>query len=106
MARIVNDQLAATIANNTLRFGGFASLSMHNATAAAQELQRAVVELGFLGAMINDYRQCLTLVVGAGCIDRVHFSLQSSQDRTMVIAKLFDPPTNGLLFDFSDAPVL
>ncbi|KAJ7346829.1 hypothetical protein DFH08DRAFT_869491 [Mycena albidolilacea] len=57
MARIVNDQLAATIANNTLRFGGFASLSMHNATAAAQELQRAVVELGFLGAMINDYQQ-------------------------------------------------
>ncbi|KAJ7772595.1 amidohydrolase 2 [Mycena maculata] len=57
MARNVNDQLAATIANNTFRFGGFASLAMHNATTAAQELKRTVVELGFLGAMINDYQQ-------------------------------------------------
>ncbi|KAJ7188036.1 amidohydrolase 2 [Mycena filopes] len=57
MARNVNDQLAASIANNTLRFGGFASLAMHNATTAAQELERAVVELGFLGALINDYQQ-------------------------------------------------
>jgi len=57
MARQVNDQLAADIANNTLRFGGFASLSMHNATTAAQELKRAVVELGFLGALLNDYQQ-------------------------------------------------
>jgi 2,3-dihydroxybenzoate decarboxylase len=56
MARTVNNQLAAAIANNTVRFRGFASLAMHNATTAAQELKRAVVELGFLGAMINDYR--------------------------------------------------
>ncbi|KAJ6594136.1 amidohydrolase 2 [Mycena capillaripes] len=57
MARSVNDQLAAAIANNTVRFGGFASLAMHNATAAAQELKRAVGELGFLGALINDYQE-------------------------------------------------
>ncbi|KAJ7079119.1 amidohydrolase 2 [Mycena belliarum] len=57
MARDVNNQLAASIANNTVRFGGFASLAMHNATSAAQELQRAVLDLGFLGAMINDYQQ-------------------------------------------------
>ncbi|KAJ7756975.1 amidohydrolase 2 [Mycena metata] len=57
MARSINDQLAASIANNTLRFGGFASLAMHNATVAAQELRRTVVELGFLGAMLNDYQQ-------------------------------------------------
>ncbi|KAJ6499102.1 amidohydrolase 2 [Mycena sanguinolenta] len=57
MARVVNDQLAADIQNNTLRFGGFASLSMHNATNAAQELKRAVEELGFLGALINDYQE-------------------------------------------------
>ncbi|KAJ7346828.1 amidohydrolase 2 [Mycena albidolilacea] len=57
LARKTNDQLAAAIANNTARFGGFASLSMHNATTAAHELKRAVVELGFLGALINDYQQ-------------------------------------------------
>ncbi|KAJ7772580.1 amidohydrolase 2 [Mycena maculata] len=57
MARSVNDQLAASIANNTARFGGFAALAMHNATTAAQELKRAVVELGFLGALLNDYQE-------------------------------------------------
>ncbi len=49
MAITVNNQLAADIANNTERFGGFASLAMHNATVAAAELTRAVTELGFLG---------------------------------------------------------
>jgi len=52
-----NNDLAAVIANNTERFGGFAALSMHNATEAAQELKRAVTELGFLGALVNDYQQ-------------------------------------------------
>ena len=49
MAVKVNNQLASTISNNTERFGGFAALSMHNASEAALELQRAVKELGFFG---------------------------------------------------------
>ncbi|KAF4616435.1 hypothetical protein D9613_008220 [Agrocybe pediades] len=49
--------LAATISNNTERFGGFASLAMQNATAASLELERTVKEFGFLGAMLNDYQQ-------------------------------------------------
>ncbi|KAF9555899.1 hypothetical protein CPC08DRAFT_779565 [Agrocybe pediades] len=53
----VNNMLAATISNNTERFGGFASLAMQNATAAALELERTVKEFGFLGAMLNDYQQ-------------------------------------------------
>ncbi|KAG5338275.1 2,3-dihydroxybenzoate decarboxylase [Termitomyces sp. T112] len=53
----VNNQMAAAISNDTTRFGGFASLSMHNATEAAQELRRTVNDLGFLGAMLNDYQQ-------------------------------------------------
>jgi len=53
----VNNELAASIANNTARFGGFASLAMHNAIVAAQELNRTVKELGFLGALINDYQE-------------------------------------------------
>jgi 2,3-dihydroxybenzoate decarboxylase len=56
MARNVNNKLAAAISNNTFRFGAFAALAMHNATTAAQELKRTVRELGFLGALINDYR--------------------------------------------------
>ncbi|KAF5332928.1 hypothetical protein D9758_015954 [Tetrapyrgos nigripes] len=57
MAVNVNNQLAAQIANNTLRFGGFAALSMHNPTEAALELNRTVKELGFFGALVNDYQQ-------------------------------------------------
>ncbi|KAG6830138.1 hypothetical protein H0H92_002002 [Tricholoma furcatifolium] len=69
LAASVNNQLAAVISNGTDRFGGFAALSMHNATEAAQELTRAVKELGLLdhnqclkrgalaGAMLNDYQQ-------------------------------------------------
>ncbi|KIJ45915.1 hypothetical protein M422DRAFT_66939 [Sphaerobolus stellatus SS14] len=57
IATSVNNQLAAAISNNTMRFGAFAALSMHNASQAAQELKRAVNELGFLGALINDYQQ-------------------------------------------------
>lgn len=49
MAVTVNNRLAETIANDTERFGGFASLSMHNATNAALELNRTVTELGFVG---------------------------------------------------------
>lgn len=49
MAISVNNQMAAAISNNTERFGGFASLAMHNATEAAQELRRSVNELGLLG---------------------------------------------------------
>ena len=49
MAVTFNNKLASTISNNTERFGGFAALSMHNATKAALELKRAVKELGFFG---------------------------------------------------------
>jgi len=57
LAVSANNQLAAAISNNTARFGGFAALSMHNATIASQELRRAVTQLGFLGALVNDYQQ-------------------------------------------------
>jgi predicted TIM-barrel fold metal-dependent hydrolase len=52
-----NDDLAALISNDTMRFGAFAALSMHNATAAALELRRTVAQYGFLGALVNDYQQ-------------------------------------------------
>ena len=55
MAVTVNNKLASTIANNTVRFGGFAALSMHNVTEAALELQRAVKELGFFGIFLCIY---------------------------------------------------
>ncbi|KAF5318317.1 hypothetical protein D9758_018679 [Tetrapyrgos nigripes] len=56
-AKSVNDQLASQISNNTFRFGALAALSMHDPVEAAQELNRTVKELGFFGALVNDYQQ-------------------------------------------------
>lgn len=50
-----NDYLAEKIHNHPTRFGGFASLPMHDPKLAAQELTRAVKELGFKGALVNGH---------------------------------------------------
>jgi hypothetical protein len=52
-ARAANDQLAAAVAARPDRFGGFATLPTADPAAAADELERAVTELGLAGAMIN-----------------------------------------------------
>jgi len=57
MTTLVNDRLAAAISNNTVRFGAFATMSMHDPTVAAAELERTVKNFGFLGALLNDYQQ-------------------------------------------------
>jgi len=48
-----NDRLAKAVAEHPNRFAGFAHLPMQSPIAAADELERAVLELGFRGAMIN-----------------------------------------------------
>ena len=53
LARDANDQLAAAIAAHPVRFTGFATLPTPDPQAAAAELERAVHQLGFKGAMIN-----------------------------------------------------
>lgn len=50
-----NDFLAERIARHPARLGGFAHLSMHEPAVAARELERAVRELGFKGALINGH---------------------------------------------------
>jgi 2,3-dihydroxybenzoate decarboxylase len=56
MARVANDYLAGEVNKNTKRFGALAALSMHSAQDAAEELRRAVKELGMFGGLINDYQ--------------------------------------------------
>ena len=51
--RAVNDALAAVIAQRPDRFDGFAMLPTNLPNAAADELSRAVQELGLKGAMIH-----------------------------------------------------
>jgi len=57
LAREMNDVLARAIADHPDRFAGFAHLPMRNPQAAADELERAISELGFCGAMINGMTQ-------------------------------------------------
>jgi 2,3-dihydroxybenzoate decarboxylase len=52
-ARTVNDLLAGTIAAHPERFAGFAALPLQDPAAAAGELERAVTQLGFCGALVN-----------------------------------------------------
>lgn len=52
-AAAVNDLTAATIAENPTRFAGFAALPLQDPAAAADELERAVKELGLKGALVN-----------------------------------------------------
>ncbi|KAF5254149.1 hypothetical protein FANTH_1031 [Fusarium anthophilum] len=55
-AKEANDWLACEVAKRPERFGGLAALSMHNPKEAAQELERAVKQLGFFGGLVNDYQ--------------------------------------------------
>lgn len=50
-----NDELAAACKGKPRRFAGFAMLPMLQPEAAAAELERAVKDLGFLGALINNH---------------------------------------------------
>jgi 2,3-dihydroxybenzoate decarboxylase len=54
-ARGSNDFLAEEIRKRPDRYAGFAHLPMQDAAAAAAELERAMGELGFVGAMINGH---------------------------------------------------
>ena len=56
VARIANDYLSGEVKKNPKRFGAVAAISMHNAQDAADELRRAVKDLGMFGAMINDFQ--------------------------------------------------
>lgn len=53
LVRGVNDRLAAAIARHPTRFRGFAALPTAAPEAAADELERSVKDLAFVGAMVH-----------------------------------------------------
>jgi predicted TIM-barrel fold metal-dependent hydrolase len=53
LCRRVNDEVAEAVARYPTRFAGFAALPVADPPAAARELERAVRQLGFKGALIN-----------------------------------------------------
>ncbi|KAH9222753.1 putative 2-amino-3-carboxymuconate-6-semialdehyde decarboxylase [Leptodontidium sp. 2 PMI_412] len=52
---VVNDELAAAISKNPTRLAGFALLPVIDPKAAADELDRCVTKLGFLGALVDNH---------------------------------------------------
>jgi len=55
LARKANDLLAEQVRGRPARYAGFAHLAMQDAKAAADELERSIRELGFVGAMVNGH---------------------------------------------------
>jgi predicted TIM-barrel fold metal-dependent hydrolase len=55
LARACNDELAAAVRRYPDRLAGFATLPINAPDAAAEELERAVREHGFAGAVINGH---------------------------------------------------
>ncbi|MGH6738865.1 MAG: amidohydrolase family protein [Bradyrhizobium sp.] len=55
VAREANDYLADAVKANPTRFAGFASLPIAAPDKAAEELERAIKQLGFKGALINGH---------------------------------------------------
>ena len=53
LARSANDLLAREVQKRPHRYAGFAHVAMQDVGAAADELQRAIRDLGFKGALIN-----------------------------------------------------
>jgi predicted TIM-barrel fold metal-dependent hydrolase len=56
-AAACNDFLAGKVSEHPDRFGGFASVAMHDPEAGAAELERCITKLGFRGVLFNGYAQ-------------------------------------------------
>ena len=57
VAQKANETMAAAVGRHPARYAALAALPMHSAAAAADELRRAVNDLGFKGAMLNGFQQ-------------------------------------------------
>ncbi len=55
LAKQSNDILAKEVSKKPKRYGGFAHLPMQAPIEAANELERAIKELGFVGSMVNGH---------------------------------------------------
>lgn len=54
LSKLVNDELAETVKKYPDRFSAYCCLPFQDPDAAADELERAVTELGLVGAMVNE----------------------------------------------------
>jgi len=55
MAKEINDELADIVKKNPERYAGFAAIAVQEPEKAAEELERAVKKLGFVGAKVSSH---------------------------------------------------
>jgi len=94
-ARRANDYLAAAVAAYPSRLAGFATLPTGSPSAAADELSRAVVDLGFAGGLVNS-----TLGSNGLFLDDVSFSPLLSRFESLDVPLYLHPaPPPALVRD-------
>jgi len=86
MAQVANDYLAGEVKKNPKRFGALAALSMHNAKDAAEELRRAIKELGMFGGLVNDFQS-----KGAEAYEKVYFDTPEYESFWQTVQELDVP---------------
>ena len=57
ICRATNDELKSAVEGSKGRFAGFATLPMGDPAAAAEELERCVQTLGFVGTLVNNHEK-------------------------------------------------
>ena len=101
-SRDMNDLIAAAVRRRPDRFEGFAAIATPDPAAAANELERAVNELGLLGAMLNgrirdrnlDHRSLEPIFAAAealGCPLYIHPQIPNAKVREIYYSGFGDP---------------
>ena len=85
VARKGNDRAAEAVAAHPDRYAAFAALPMHDPEAAAAELTRCVVDLGFKGCMVNGFQQ-------VGDPDSIHYYDEPEYRRFWAVVADLDVP--------------
>lgn len=57
ICRKANDELKSAVEDSKGRFAGFAMVPMNEPAAAAEELERCIKRLGFVGALVNNHEK-------------------------------------------------
>jgi uncharacterized protein len=104
-ARDANDFLAAAVSRHPDRLAGFATLPTASPSAAADELQRAVGDLGFVGGLVNS-----TLGTDGAFLDDPRFGPLLSRFAALDVPLYLHPapqpaPVRSVLYGGLRAPV-
>lgn len=108
LARRFNDSLAADMARNPDRFAALATIAPQDPAEAARELDRAVRDLGFKGAIVNSHTNgrylddpaCWEIFQAAEALD-VPIYLHPTAPSKGLIAPLLERGLDGAIYGFA-----